>query len=112
MRVDVDEAGSDDLARRVDDAGCARLDCGRDGDDRVTADRDVTAIPRRPSPVDDARVADDEVERRGLGREGNRDAESDRDATESFHARGFYGTSRVAQPFRAAVLNPSARPAD
>jgi hypothetical protein len=63
--VDVHEAGADDLAGGVEGRfrlGVAELpDCG----DPVAADADVGAEPGQPGAVDDAAVADEQVEHGG-----------------------------------------------
>src|SRR3954465_4543112 len=64
MALDVDEAGRDHFAARVD-AFRRRLACetarGTDGGARVTPDADVTVEPRVPRPVDDFPAGDDDV---------------------------------------------------
>src|SRR5690606_41755323 len=67
MRVDVDEAGRDDLTRDVDDACRLRVDPRRDPNDLITAHRDVADIPRVARAVDDATVAEQEIVMRGSG---------------------------------------------
>ena len=59
--VDVDEAGCDDQAARVDLTSGLALDPRRDLRDCVAPHRDLAAIPRAGGAVDDAGVADDEV---------------------------------------------------
>src|SRR6185295_8038268 len=61
VRVRIDEAGRDDLARRVNDTRRRRprrIDAWRDAHDRVAANPDVASVPRTAGTVDDAAVAD------------------------------------------------------
>src|SRR5579885_1858114 len=60
--VKIDEAGRDDLPRRIDHArGVARAQAAYLGDSPVL-DSDITAKPRHPGPVDYHSVANDRVE--------------------------------------------------
>ena len=65
MRVQVDEAGRDELARRVDDLrrGLGR-DVAVDGGDPVAGDRDVEAALVPAARIDDVAAADQQVEPR------------------------------------------------
>lgn len=66
MGVHVDEPGRDESIVRVDEGRGPRGTEGADGHDAVAADADVGPVPRVAGPVEDAPVANQDVE--GLGR--------------------------------------------
>ena len=60
MRVRIDEAGSDDETRRIDNALCATIDLA-DFDNSAGIDSNIGAISRRTGAVDNSTVADEQV---------------------------------------------------
>ena len=75
----VDEAGSDDLAARVDSAGARRVMKIPDGGNLSVANSKIARIPGRACAIDDVAVSDDDVVRllRALGFDGNGTEEQD-----------------------------------
>src|SRR5262249_51486029 len=61
MGVDVDEAGRDELAARVDHLGCRAPVVASDADDAAVGHRDVGLEARATAAVDDEAATDDEV---------------------------------------------------
>ena len=68
----VDETGRNDFAGRVDGALARGGGEIADGGDFSVADAEVSGIPGGTGAVDDVAIGDDEVEGRGLGKEGGR----------------------------------------
>src|SRR6266566_3719158 len=62
LAEEVDEAGRDDAPLRVDRLRRLHLRKVADGHDRIAAHPDVAAEPRRTGTVDDAAVADLQIE--------------------------------------------------
>jgi hypothetical protein len=63
--VDVDQAGNDDLAARIDRVGGLGLEIRFDGGDAAGSDRDVANGVESERGVDDAAAANNQVETRG-----------------------------------------------
>ena len=66
MRLDVDEAGRDDLTLRVDRPAGGALVTWLDRDDASAANGDVRPPGRRAGAVDDVAAADDEIVGHGI----------------------------------------------
>src|SRR5205807_6782698 len=67
---EVDKAGGDDIIVGVDRVCRGDIRKIADGNDRVAADADVAAIPRRAGAVDDASVDDFQIEHVRFGLRG------------------------------------------
>ena len=76
VRMDVDQAGHDELAARVERRGRLGGERGLDGGDSAGRDADVADGVEPQRRIDDAPAFDDEVVPRGLCREPCRLAES------------------------------------
>jgi len=84
VRMEIDEAGRNDFPGGIDNARRRRVDPRRDARDGVAANRDVSTVPGTARSVDDAAVADDQIEgrrlraRRGEHRRGERQCRSEK----------------------------------